>query len=314
MSAQAGNANDPLASPDTKENGSFHDALAGLPGLVLSGAQGTQAFVARQGAQVLSWRDGLGRERLYLSPQTGGYRRGELPDALYPPIRGGIPVSFPQFSGRGPLPKHGFARNLLWQRFSAPQEQSAGANTTALVLQDDAQSRGIWPHAFQATLSVEVQAEQLRIALAVTNTGQAAWSFTAALHTYLRVDDIHHIALSGLHNITYQDATAGNAETLQRDMEVRINGEVDRVYLAPPDHLVLLENGTPALQIGQQGFFDTVVWNPGPANARALKDFPDTDWLHMLCVEAACASRPVSLAPGETWQGEQALIVLSVPA
>jgi glucose-6-phosphate 1-epimerase len=313
LSAQTGNPDGTVTNPDTLESPSFPDTLAGLPGLALSGSRNTQAFVTQQGAQVISWRDSLGRERLYRSPQTGGYQRGEPAGALYPPIRGGIPVSFPQFSGRGPLPKHGFARNLLWQRVM-PDGQPAGANTVTLALQADAQSQGIWPHAFQATLSVAVQAERLRIALAIKNTGQEAWSFTAALHTYLRVDDIHAIALSGLHNLTYQDATAGNAETLQRDTELRITGEVDRVYLAPPDHLVLLEGGKPALRIGQQGFFDTVVWNPGPANARALKDFPDDDWLRMLCVEAACASRPVHLAPGETWQGEQVLTTPSTPA
>lgn len=312
MSARTGDTENAAANSAPQETLSFPDALTGLPGLVLSG-QGSQAFVAQQGAQVLSWRDRQGRERLYLSPQTGGYRRGDPAGALYPPIRGGIPVSFPQFSGRGPLLKHGFARNLLWQRGLPAHGQLTGENTATFTLLDDAQSQGIWPHAFQATLSVEVQAERLHIALAITNTGQEPWSFTAALHTYLRVEDIRNTTLSGLHNLTYQDATAGNAETIQQDKELHITGEVDRVYLAPPDHLILLESGKPALRIEQQGFFDTVVWNPGPANARALKDFPDDDWLRMLCVEAACASRPVPLAPGETWQGEQVLSVLSAP-
>ena len=64
-----------------------------------------------------------------------------------------------------------------------------------------------------------------------------------------------------------------------------------------------------ALRIEQQGFCDTVVWNPGPAKGAALADLePDGD-RHLLCVEAAVVGRPVSLAPGAHWQGSQTLII-----
>ena len=61
--------------------------------------------VAEQGAQVLSWVSD-GRERLFLSP------RSALDGSA--PIRGGVPVCWPQFNQRGDLPKHGFARHLPW--------------------------------------------------------------------------------------------------------------------------------------------------------------------------------------------------------
>ena len=69
----------------------------------------------------------------------------------------------------------------------------------------------------------------------------------------------------------------------------------------------LIEDGRTLLTISHKGFFDTVIWNPGPDRARMLADFPDDDWLHMLCVEATCAAAAVSVAPGEIWEGSQRL-------
>src|SRR5688572_29727961 len=66
---------------------------------------GSRIVVSRFGGQVLSWV-AHGRERLYLSSTAAA-------DSVQP-VRGGVPVCFPQFSGRGPLPKHGFARTSTW--------------------------------------------------------------------------------------------------------------------------------------------------------------------------------------------------------
>jgi glucose-6-phosphate 1-epimerase len=71
----------------------------------------------------------------------------------------------------------------------------------------------------------------------------------------------------------------------------------------------MVEGDRTLLTISQQGFSDTVVWNPGPDRARLLPDMPDEDWLHMVCVEAACASAPVTIAPGASWEGNQRLCV-----
>ena len=48
-----------------------------------------------------------GEDWLYLSPQAD-YSPGAS-------IRGGVPVVFPQFSGMGPLPKHGLVRTMTWE-------------------------------------------------------------------------------------------------------------------------------------------------------------------------------------------------------
>ncbi|WP_151638025.1 D-hexose-6-phosphate mutarotase [Noviherbaspirillum aerium] len=285
----------------------FSEEFQALPGLSLTNAQGESAFVTRQGAQVVSWKTADGRERMYLSASTGGMTRADetVPAAA---IRGGVPVCFPQFSGRGPLVKHGFVRSLPWQVTAAPSAQSPSVAT--FFIEDDDQTRQMWPHGFHAEVGVVLDAGRLVITLTATNRGDTAFPFTAALHTYFRVDDIAQVELHGLQQVRYQDATAENVEVVQQEAAVTISAELDRVYMSPPKKLMLLEGGQPSLQIEQYGFEDTVVWNPGPVKAAALPDFPDQDWLHMLCVEAACVITPVTLAPGQTWTGSQ---ILSLP-
>jgi glucose-6-phosphate 1-epimerase len=279
----------------------------------MSGKHG-QASIAVQGAQVVSWIDQHGRERLYLSPQTLSLAPGQSKNTSGPAIRGGVPVCFPQFSDRGPLTKHGFVRNRAWKLVDSGEAtgDSKASSATAAVFRfaDDEATQAEWPHQFVAELRTELSAGRLRIRLQVENSGGTLFSFSLALHTYLRVADIRDSYLLGLQDTEFEDATKGNLRTIQREEKLTIMDETDRVYLSPPKELLLYEANKPSLRIEQQGFSDTVVWNPGPDKARALKDFPDEDWLHMLCVEAACVDKRVSLQPGEVWAGTQ---ILSVP-
>jgi glucose-6-phosphate 1-epimerase len=178
-----------------------------------------------------------------------------------------------------------------------------------LTCRDNDASRQLWPQAFTAQMEVQPGADRLHMALTISNTGELPMEFTVALHTYFRVGDIRNVRLHGLQGVSYQDATAGNVVAVQSDSDVTITQELDRVYLSPPKKLTLREVGVASLQIEQQGFEDSVVWNPGPVNAAALTDFPDDDWLRMLCVEAACVAVPVRLAPGQKWTGSQTLTV-----
>jgi glucose-6-phosphate 1-epimerase len=295
---------DEAGMPDTDRlfrSAAFADALQELPGIRLADGAAGAAFIGAQGAQLLSWQGGDGHERLYLSSTTGGAKIHDSAGGEAVAIRGGIPVCFPQFSDRGELVKHGFARNQPW-RLAAKSTDSA-----TLALASDTITGRHWPHAFHAELRVALSPGKLRVTLAVVNTGNVPWSFTVALHTYLRVQDIRASRLLGLAGVRYQDATDRCIVKTQDEKELVIAGEVDRVYLEPPRELLLLEEGRPGLRIRQHGFADTVVWNPGPDKARALPDMPDEDWLRMLCVEAACAAAPVSLQPGECWEGGQTL-------
>ena len=53
--------------------------------------------------------------------------------------------------------------------------------------------------------------------------------------------------------------------------------------------------------------FHPVVWNPWDKKAKAMVDFGDDEYKHMLCVEAAAIEKPITLKPGEEWKGRQEL-------
>ena len=262
--------------------------------VVLRNAAGDEARLSGHGAQLLSWRPAGEQEQIYLSPLSR-----PAPGVA---VRGGTPVCFPQFSGRGPLPKHGFARTQAWQLLhaSVPNAPVAEAH-----FQLDSSMPGPWDRAFCLVLHARLGPRWLELQLQAANTGRTPWSFTAALHTYLRVQDARKVRLAGLQGLAYEDMVGVSTVRTEQGPAVTISDETDRVYREATRTLELSGDGMPLRRLSQQGFADTVVWNPGPAKAAALGDMPPGDWLHMLCVEAGAIAQPVELAPGKTWSGVQ---------
>lgn len=270
----------------------------GLPRLILSAADGARAEIYAHGAHITSWIPAGGDERLYLSGKAL-FQSGAA-------IRGGVPVIFPQFAGEGPLPKHGFARGLPWRLIGVTQPQQGGASAV-FGLEDSEATRAIWPQAFQLELRVSIGGAVLEATLSIKNSGKSDCSFTAALHTYIRVGEIEAARLRGLHGLRYRDTALSGARSVEAADALRIEGEVDRIYFDAPARLELLD-GTRRLYIESSGFPDAVVWNPGAARAAGFTDLDAEGYRRFLCVEAAVIGTPVSLAPGASWSGTQRLI------
>lgn len=269
--------------------------FAGQPALRVRAPDGAEATVLAHGAHLVSWIPAGGEEQIYLSPDAR-YGAGAS-------IRGGVPVIFPQFSTRGPLPRHGFARTRPW---TVTETAVRGAHAIGVLrLTDDEETRAIWPHRFEAELTVVLAGGELELELAVTNLGDTPLAFTAALHTYLRSADARRLQLEGLQGCGYEDALTGENHVQWSDV-VTVAGEIDRIYRDVARTLTLRELGR-RVEIGIDGFRDVVVWNPGPEQARKLSDLPDDGWLQMLCVEAASIHEPVEVAAGDTWTGRQRL-------
>lgn len=278
----------------------------GMDALELFAPDGARATLLLHGAHIVSWVPAGADEQLYLSPKSV-FATGQA-------IRGGVPVCFPQFAARGPLQKHGFARNKPWQLVSA--EQGEDDALAVLRLADDAASRMFWPHAFEAELSVRVAGRSLEIELACENRGDTAFGFTAALHSYLRVHDLNESSVQGLSGLHYWDSV-DNVEKSQR-VDLLLPGspgaqDLDRIYHQVEQDLTLIEQrgaDKRELLIRQQGFEDAVLWNPGAEKCAALADMPAEGWRQMLCIEAAAIEHPITLAPGEGWAGMQSLTLL----
>ncbi|HTD06470.1 D-hexose-6-phosphate mutarotase [Undibacterium sp.] len=269
--------------------------------LILRAEDGAQAAVTHHGAHLCSWIPAAGKEQLFLS-KTSEFRDGA-------PIRGGVPVVFPQFAGLGSLPKHGFARTSAW-RLLRSDLTATGAAQAVFGLHESIATIAVWPYVFRAELTVTVSGRQLDIALAIENSGDTAFSFTAALHTYCAVHDIADVSVHGLAGLRYRDSASGADNCVDNTEVLRIDGEIDRIYADAPALLELRQPAQTTL-IKTTGFSDAVVWNPGALKGATLADLEPDGFRRMLCVEAAAIMRPVQLPAGARWTASQSLQVLT---
>ena len=267
----------------------------GLDSVHLRAPDGATAIVTCHGAHVVSWVP-ASDERLFLSRQSVFDGRS--------PIRGGVPVVFPQFATYGPLPHHGLVRTCAW-RIVSNDICERDARATFRV-EDSHETRRLWPYAFACELRVLVSSATLELQLRIENPGPRPFEFHAALHTYIRVLDIGAVRLEGLRDTRYRDRTDHDREIVDRADAVTIDREVDRLYMDAPHQLVVRE-GIRSTNVHAIGFPDVVVWNPWQDKCALLDDLPNDAYQQMLCVEAAAIGAPIVLASGESWTGAQIL-------
>lgn len=288
----------PAPADDSSAKAGMRGRVGELETVQLKHASGSSAEIAIQGAHVVSWKRANGEEMLFLSANSA-LSAGE-------PIRGGIPVVFPQFANLGPLPQHGFVRTMPWEVVEVSRDP--GGSVFALFrARDTDATRALWPHAFRASLRVTLD-EALSTAVTIENTGQESFPFQCDLHTYLRVGDLRKVTVEGLEGATYQDRTAKGVERRERRRPLRIAGETDRIYVARPGRLRIRdESRSRTILHDRAGFGDVVIWNPGEEKARTTIRLAEGEYLNMLAVESAQIVPPVQLAPGSLWSGVQHL-------
>ena len=135
----------------------------------------------------------------------------------------------------------------------------------------------MWPHDFELQLTVKLGGSGsaasatsgvLKTTLAVLNTGDAPFSFTAALHTYFGVSDIAKTRVLGLKGVPYHDgnvpdesALAGRKRFDGDDADtINFDGEFDRIYCGAPDWLTIEdEAGGRAIGVEKHGLPDAVM-------------------------------------------------------
>lgn len=266
---------------------------SGLSGQELRHENGSTLRVLDYGAHICSWEHELG-EVLFVS-STADFKKGTA-------IRGGIPVIFPQFSRRGILPAHGFARTAEWTRFDVKSSNS-DAVAVGLRLNDSPATREIWPHSFVLELNIELGTSKLGTSLSigfkVVNSGAEQFSFTSALHTYLKVDGITSASVSGLENSRYINFLAADAECPPSGEELKFSGPLDRVYPIAPAHLKLTDRGgNRDIILHAANFPDAVVWNPWEENNLKMKDLHPNAYQEFVCVESGRVLEPLVLSPG----------------
>lgn len=275
----------------------------GLEKVILREVRGSSAEVYLYGGQVTSWKNDHREELLFVSSK-----------AIFKPpkaIRGGIPICFPQFANHGPLESHGFARNRFWSIDKDPPPFPAATSSRAfvdLILKPSEEDLKIWPHSFEFRLRVALSPGGDLMStsrIRNTNTDGKPFTFTFAYHTYFSVSDISEVRVEGLETLDYLE----NKErfTEQGDA-ITFESEVDKIYLSTPTKIAILDHEKKrTFVIRKDGLPDAVVWNPWDKKAKAMADFGDEEYKHMLCVEAAAVEKSITLKPGEEWRGRQEL-------
>ncbi|QKT04463.1 D-hexose-6-phosphate mutarotase [Ectothiorhodospiraceae bacterium 2226] len=248
-----------------------------------------RARVALQGAQVLHYVPAGARPVIW-SSRVAAYTQGKG-------VRGGVPVCWPWF---GPHPEglgqHGFVRTRVWHFAGA--ERVGDAVVLRFGIEDDADTRRVWDHAFRLTLEVRV-GPALDLELVTENRGAQAVTVTQALHSYLAVGDLHAATVQGLDGVSYIDKLADGERRRTAGVLV-FDGPMDRIYLGSRDELVLDD---PAwgrcVRIARRGSGSTVVWTPWESGAAAFADMDPAEYRDMVCIEATnAADDAVTVPPG----------------
>ncbi|XP_057966905.1 putative glucose-6-phosphate 1-epimerase [Malania oleifera] len=280
--------------------------INGLDKVVLREIRGHSAEVYLNGGQVMSWKNEHKEELLFVSSK-----------AIFKPpkaVRGGIPICFPQFGSHGTLEQHGFARNREWSIDHDPPLFPTNSGSKAfvdLILKHSEDDVKIWPHRYEFRLRVTLGPGgdlMLTSRIRNTNTDGKSFTFTFAYHTYFSVSDISEVRVEGLETLDYLDNLQNRERFTEQGDAITFESEVDKIYLGTPTKIAILDHEKKrTFVLRKDGLPDAVVWNPWDKKAKAMADFGDDEYKHMLCIEAACVEKPITLKPGEEWRGRQEL-------
>ncbi|XP_043813094.1 putative glucose-6-phosphate 1-epimerase isoform X2 [Manihot esculenta] len=186
-------------------------------------------------------------------------------------MRGGIPICFPQFGNCGSLEQHGFARNKFWTIDDDPPPLQS----------NDSQGKSF------VDLLLKPSEEDLK-----------CWP-----HSEVRIE--------GLETLDYLDNLCQRERFTEQGDALTFESEVDRVYLSSPNVIAVLDHERKrTFVIRKEGLPDVVVWNPWEKKSKAMADFGDEEYKHMVCVDAAAIEKPITLKPGEEWTGRLELSVV----
>ncbi|KAL7603634.1 putative glucose-6-phosphate 1-epimerase [Lactuca sativa] len=276
------------------------------PRIILHEPTGSTVEVLLYGAQVISWKNERREELLFMSNKA----------VCKPPkpVRGGIPICFPQFANFGSLEQHGFARNRLWLLDEDPSPLTPANNQSCadLLLKSTEDDLKTWPYRFELRLRIAVSAGKLTLIPRVRNVDNKAFSFTLALRNYFSVSDVSEVRVEGLETLDYFDNLMKRERYTEQADAITFDGEIDRVYLSTPTKIAIIDHEKKrTIVLRKEGMVDAVLWNPWDKKAKAIPDLGDEDYKTMLCLDAAAVENPINLKPFEEWKGRQELSIVS---
>ncbi len=248
------------------------------------------ATISEFGGQLLSYKPAGSEELIWLSPLA-------IMDGSKP-IRGGAPICWPWF-GKAPekysgQPQHGYARNAKWQLISCEENKEQVQLIFSPVLDNG----------FGLSLkAIYTFGSEAKIELVTYNHGEDSFELSAAIHTYLKVQQVAEVAIPELTGCHYFDKLNESREVQNNPFTAE--QAMDRVYLYDKPSLQI-NTATHNINIKQQGHDSIVIWNPWHQGAKEMLDFDNIGYLSMLCVEAAL-TQGYTLKPTQTHVLSQSL-------
>ncbi len=274
----------------------FVEGNGGLTMVQVSTPKAT-ALISIHAGQVLSYQP-VGEEDLLFLSSKAYYQNNKA-------IKGGVPICWPWFGpdpeGKG-RPGHGFVRNRPWNVIGTEVLANEAIKIT-LGLTDTAETRDIWPHAFELTQEIVID-DSLNLTLATRNNDTEPFGITQGFHTYFNIGDIAQTSVLGLQDCNYIDKVNTDDEVKNQSGVVTIGAEVDRIYRTLSNTLIIDDKALDrCIQIISQGSHSAVVWNPWEKIAKDMADLEDTDYFRFLCVETTnAADDVVMVVPGQEFK------------
>jgi D-hexose-6-phosphate mutarotase len=287
------------------------------------------------GSHIVSWRskfnDGKEDEHLWMSSLSN--LNGESP------IRGGIPIAFPQFANIGAMPLHGFAREYPWKLINNETTDISEIITLNLESNNDISLNWNFPYQFKLILIIELSLTSLSMNLEVENNSNLeSFLFSGCFHTYFNTSDISNLDIYGLENCNYIDKVDDYKHKIESIsiMNIKEQSEIfglnlcqgeyfiDRVYydidcdnelncsVLLSEIIINNNNSNKKIIINKSNSWSNwVVFNPWKYGKKGDKgvDFDDDGYLNMLCIEPAVAITTISLNPNSKWIGYQKLSI-----
>lgn len=273
----------------------FAEGNGGLPMIHVNTAKAA-AVISVYAAHALSFIP-TGQQDLLWMSKASMFENGKA-------IRGGIPLCFPWFgphSNDKTKPQHGFARLHTWQ-VDEITELSTDTISITLSLTESAATLPLWPYSFRAAAKF-ILSDALELALAVTNTGNEAFEYSDALHTYFNISDIRSIKVHGLHNANFYEGF-GNELKQQAADRLIFETETNRRYVNHTGNCIIEDiDLSRKIAVDKSGSKVTVVWNPGEATAKTMSDIEPGGYKTYVCIEPANAYTGIdmiTLQPGES--------------
>lgn len=271
-----------------------------MPKVILRHAPSSQeAEIYCYGACVTSWKS-RGEEHFWMS-DTNKWEDGGKP------IRGGIPICFPQFGPYGDLAQHGFARASEWKIRDTAVNEDGSVSAIFLLTSESGQAKTAdWPHKFEAEYTVTLSFAGLETKLSIKNTDDKPFSFTTAFHNYFKTSDVEEARVFGYEGVGYRNRMDGDKETAPDEDSgagFLLTEETDRIYTNAPEELAMFDFASlKVLKIKKTpSLSDATLWNPFGGKGA------DPGWRQFVCIEPACITNPATVQPGETWVGAQLL-------